>query len=487
MAKYYDTMLWEYLKNPWQKWLSLDDLSKKYFNYEMISYEEVTEKKTLNFCEVKLKKASEYSGEDVYITNKLYQEQKKQHISEDTVLNDLENPLLLVLKDMEITGVKIDIPRLSEVWKLLESEIEKEKQMVFQYAGEDFNIHSPKQVGEILFDKLWLPTAKKTKTGYSVDNEVLESLAFHYPIAKHITLYRQYTKLYSTYVEGLSKLVDPKTSKIHTSYNQTVTTTGRLSSTNPNLQNIPSSSSGLSSEIRKAFIPFSDDDFIVTFDYSQIEVRLLALMSEDENLLSIFQSWADIHASTGYFLFGKENISKEERKIAKAVNFWVIYGISAFWLSKMIGIPQSEAKEYIQIFYEKYPKVAIFFDRIIKNCEKNWYVETLFWRKRYIHSINDRNSIIKKAAQREAMNMPIQWTAADIIKLSMIQIHQFLKENNCKSQMLMQVHDELVFNMKADEFDFLKTNILHIMEYVIPSPIPLIVDIWQGKNWKEAK
>lgn len=486
MARFYDTLLWEYIQNPGKKWLSLDSLAEKYFDYRMISYDEITQKGSMNFQEVELQKAAVYSAEDVYMTAKIYHKQETEQVTENKVLHDIENPLLEVLKEMEMTGVYVSKEKLSEIGIYLETEIKKEEKIILDIAGEDFNIKSPKQVWEILFGKMWLPQWKKTKTWYSVDNEVLESLSFHYPIAKHIVNYRQYTKLLSTYVEWLSKLIDPITGKIHTSYNQTVTTTGRLSSTNPNLQNIPASN-GLWGSIREAFLPFWEDDVLVAFDYSQIEVRLLAIMSGDENLLWSFQNGVDIHANTWYFLFGKDSITSDERKIAKAVNFWVIYGISPFGLSKMIWISQGEAKEYINKFYEQYPKVLEFFQKTIEFCEKNGYVETQFGRRRYISSINDSNAIMKKAAEREAINMPIQWTSADIIKLAMIQVQKFLKEKNLQSKMIMQVHDELVFNVVKEEFEIIKKEIPHIMENIISSTISLKVDMWMGKNWRECK
>lgn len=486
MAKMYDTLLGEYMRNPGKKWLSLDALAEKYFDYKMVSYDEVTNKSEINFKEVDLKQAAHYSAEDVYITAKIYELQTKNNISNDRVLTEIEIPLIEVLKTIELAGVKVSLDTLSEIWKILEKEILKEEKIIKEIAGEDFNIKSPKQVWEILFDKMWLPEWKKTKTWYSVDNEVLENLALKFPIARHIVNYRQYTKLLSTYVEWLSKWIDKNTSKIHTSYNQTVTTTGRLSSTNPNLQNIPAST-GIGGSIREAFVPFCDGDVLMAFDYSQIEVRLLAIMSEDENLLGTFLMGGDIHANTGYFLFGKDELTSDERRIAKAVNFWVIYGISPFWLSKMIGVSQSEAREYIHKFFEKYPKVWDFFQKTIEFCEKTGYVETLFGRKRWIGSINDSNALIKKASQREAINMPIQWTSADIIKLAMIQVDRFLKKNHLKSQMIMQVHDELVFNVVSSEIEMMKIEIPRIMENIIPSKMKLVVDMWIGKNWRETK
>lgn len=486
MAKFYDTLLWEYIKNPWVKGLSLDDIASKEFDYKMISYDEVSEKQTKNFTEVDLVTASKYSAEDVYITNLIYQKQLKEWVVDNKVLKNIENPLIEVLRDIEINWVKIDQNKLKQIWVFLEKEIINQEKIIFEIAWEEFNLKSPKQVWEILFDKLQLPQGKKTKTWYSVDNEVLEYLALEHPIAKHIVLYRWYFKILSTYVEWLLKLVDKDTKKIHTSYNQAVTTTWRLSSTSPNLQNIPTWKDVYWS-IREAFIPYKENDLIVSFDYSQIEVRLLAIMSWDENLTWSFLQNLDIHKMTWYFLFWKDDITSEERKIAKAVNFWVIYWISPFWLSKMIWISQKQAKEYIDKFYEKYPKVKDFFSKTIEFCEKNLYVETLFWRKRFIDWINDRNAIIKKAKEREAINMPIQWTSADIIKIAMIKINDFLIKNDLKSCMIMQVHDELVFNVVENEFEIIKKEIPLIMENIIDDKIKLKVDMWFWKNWGECK
>ncbi len=510
MAKYYDTILWEYVKNPWSRGLSLDNLAVKYLDYKTISYDEVTNKKKLNFEDVDLVSASIYSGEDVYITWELYKKQldlaplikgegEQSEQGNFSILHDIEIPLIEVLRDMEITWVKVDRDKLKWVWMLLENEIASLQKEIYNLAWEEFNIKSPKQVADILFIKLWLDSWKKNKTGFSVDNEVLEFLAKNNEIARKMIEYRTYTKLLSTYVDWLLWELDDD-DIIHTNYNQTVTSTGRLSSTNPNLQNIPTWN-WIAWEIRNAFIPLNADEVIMAFDYSQVEVRLLAIMSGDENLLNAFKNNIDIHYNTAKFMFGKDNISKEERKIAKSVNFWVIYGISAFWLSKMIDGWVGECKKYIDKFYENYPSVKEFFDKVVENCKETWYVETLFWRKRIINGINDSNRIIADAWKREAINMPVQWTAADIIKLAMIEIHNFFKENNLKSKMIMQVHDELVFSVKKDEKDIVEKNVKSIMEKVLDNHkleiinykleenhiIPLVVDVGIWNNRGEAK
>ncbi|NDK08060.1 hypothetical protein EOM39_02320 [Candidatus Gracilibacteria bacterium] len=501
MPKYYDTILGEYVKNPGVRGLSLDDLALKQLDYKMISYDEITNKKKLNFVDVDLVEASKYSGEDVYITWELYKKQMSETQKSDnplSILNDIEIPLLEVLKDMEIAGVKVDRDKLKGIGMLLENEIRTLEKEIHSLAGEEFNIKSPKQVADILFVKLGLDSGKKNKTGFSVDNEVLEELAKKHEIARKMIEYRTYTKLLSTYIEGLLGELDDN-DIIHTNYNQTIASTGRLSSTNPNLQNIPTGE-GIAGEIRNAFITFSSDEVLMAFDYSQVEVRVLAIMSGDDNLLNAFKNNIDIHYNTAKFMFGKDDITKEERKVAKAVNFGVIYGISAFGLSKMIDGGMAECKKYIDKFYENYPKVREFFDKIVLDCKEKGYVETLFGRRRYIPGINDSNRIIADAAKREAINMPIQGTATgDIIKIAMIKIHKYLKENNLKSKLIMQVHDEIVFSVKKDEQDQIEKNIKSIMENVLTesiekgiikdniSLIPLLVDVGVGNNRGEAK
>lgn len=486
MARFYDTLLWEYIKNPWVRWISLDKLSTKEFNYMMISYDSITNKAKINFKDVDLETASIYSWEDVYITNKLYEKQVSEKVDQNTVLTQIEIPLLQVLKKMEISWVKIARDKLKEIWTILENEIMILEKKIYSLAETEFNINSPKQVWEILFDKLALPKWKKTKTGYSVNADVLWELAHEFEIAQMIVDYRHYSKLLSTYIEWLSELLDDD-DFLHTNYNQTIASTWRLSSTNPNLQNIPSSN-GIAWVIREAFISRFENGNILAIDYSQVEVRILAILSWDENLLSAFISGEDIHHKTANFLFPNKTITSSERKIAKAVNFWVIYWISSFWLSQMIGISMWEAKTYINKFFESYPKVRIFLDNIIKDCEKNNFVETIFWRKRYINGINDLNKMVKSWAEREATNMPIQWTSADIIKLAMIESQNFIEKNNLQSVMIMQVHDELVFDVFPGEEEILKKEISNIMENILTDkPIKLKTDAKIGKNWREAK
>ena len=497
MPKFYDTLLWEYIKNPWVRWLSLDKLGDNLFDYKMISFDEITNKWNINFADVELNFWAIYSAEDVYITHKLYKKQLEEEITNNNILIDIEIPLIEVLKEIELNWVKIDRNKLKWIWLLLENEKKILEKKIYEKIDEEFNIQSPKQVWYILFEKLWLAKWKKTKTGYSVSADVLLELAHDYSIAQKIIDYRHYSKLLSTYIDWLLELMQDN-DLVHTSYNSTVTTTWRLSSNKPNLQNIPSSN-WIAWEIRDAFISRWDKWYIISLDYSQVEIRLLALMSNDINLLNAFNDWIDIHHKTAEFIFPWITITNSERKIAKAVNFWVIYGISSFWLSKMINISVKDAKKYIEKFYDSYPNVKIFFDKIIKKCEETWYVKTLYWRKRYIPNILDRNKIIKNTAIREAINMPIQWTSADIIKIAMIRIHKFLNENNLKSKIIMQVHDELVFDVVNNEKDIIEIEIKKIMESIlIKSKLNfeinnsylksiLKVDVFVWKTWKETK
>jgi len=496
--KYYDTMIAEYIGNPGQRWLGLDALADKKLGYEMISYSDITEKKKFAFHEVDLQKAAIYSGEDVYITYQLYKEQQERiymagaiaksstKSNTEDIFENIEMPLMEVVSKMEMTGIKIDRDILKWIGLRLEHAIIELEKEIHNLAREEFNIKSPKQVGEILFEKLWLTSTKKTKTWYSVNAEVLENLSKEHEIARKIITYRHYSKLNSTYVDGLLEEASNE-NRIHTSYNQTVTSTGRLSSTKPNLQNIPVWDD-IAWEIRSAFIPDKQWDLLIAFDYSQVEVRLLAIMSGDKNLLNAFKEGKDIHQLTWEFIFKTDTISSKQRQFAKAVNFWVIYGISPFWLTKMIDIWPKEAREYIDGFYELYPSVRNFFDTTIKDCKKNGYVETIFWRKRYIPNINDRNKMIASWAEREAINMPIQWSSADIIKIAMVRIQKMLDSEWFGSTMLLQVHDELVFNIIPEEKTILCKKIPEIMETILTDiPITLKVDKAEWINWKQCK
>lgn len=487
MAKIYDTLIWEYIKKPGSRNLGLDDLAIRNFDLEKIKYKDLTNNAKEPFSSVDLDMAAKYSIEDVFVTRKLYDIQSNDLSESDKkVMEDMDFPLIDVLISMEEEGLVLDVDKLDEIWEELKSEIAKLQKEIYEDAWEEFNISSPKQVSEILFVKIGLPPLKKTKTGYSVNAEVLEELSHSYPFVEKIVTFRHYSKLLSTYVVWLKDHINLETGRLHPQYSQVTAATGRLSSNNPNIQNIPSTS-GIAGEIRKAFVPFSEDDTIIAFDYSQVELRLLAIMSWDENLLDAYKNDEDIHERTAKFMFNKDDISSDERKKAKVINFSVVYWVWAFSLAKRLNIPNKEAQNYIDAFFSNYSGVREYFDKTIENCEENGYVETMFWRKRYIDGINDRNKMMKKSAEREAINTPIQGTASDIIKIAMNRVFAFLKERDLKTKMIIQVHDELVFNVPADEKELIKTEIPRIMESVIDAEITLKTDTAEGKNWREAK
>ncbi|MCK9272833.1 DNA polymerase [Candidatus Gracilibacteria bacterium] len=398
-----------------------------------------------------------------------------------------ESELLEVLAKMEFEGVSIDSEKLAKIGEEIEIKTKKIEAEIYEVVGEKFNINSAKQVQEILFEKLKIPTSKKIKTGFSVDNEALSFIAKDYAIASLILDYRGLQKLQSTYVQGLLKVINKQTGKIHTTYNQIKTSTGRLSSENPNLQNIPSGDF-FSDEIKSCFIPSSPDYEILVADYSQVELRILANLSGDPELTNAFLNSEDIHNKTAKFLFGENTtITSELRRRAKTVNFGVIYGISGFGLSKTMNVSMAEATEYINKFFEKYSRVKTYYENVLEKARQTGYVETFFGRRRYINGLNDANRIIKGQAEREALNMPIQGTSADIIKLAMIKIDNFLKEKNLKSKLIMQVHDELVFEIHKTELQLVQKEIREIMENIHNFPIKLLVDISIGENWKKAK
>ena len=399
----------------------------------------------------------------------------------------LESALLEILAKMEFEWVSIDPQKLKEIWERINSDAKKIEEEIYDVVWERFNINSAKQVQEILFWKLKIPTSKKIKTWFSVDNEVLTIIAKDYAIAWLILEYRWLKKLESTYVEWLLKVINPKTKKIHTTYNQSLSSTWRLSSENPNLQNIPSGE-WYSNEIKSCFIPSSSDFSLLVADYSQVELRILANLSKDPTLISAYKNNEDIHNLTAKFLFWEDTlINSELRRRAKTVNFWVIYWISGFWLSKTMSVGPTEASTYIEKFYEKYSKVREYYESVLENARKTWYVETFFWRRRYISWLNDSNRIMRGQAEREAINMPIQWTAADIIKIAMININNFFSSWNYKTRMIMQVHDELVFEVHKDEVEIMKEKIKYLMENVADFEIKLIVELNVERNWKEAK
>ncbi|MEG1002663.1 MAG: DNA polymerase I, partial [Clostridium sp.] len=400
---------------------------------------------------------------------------------------NIEHPLIYVLANMENEGFKIDTVMLDELQKKFKNEIGIVEAEIYEMADEKFNINSPKQLGKILFEKLDLPVIKKTKTGYSTNADVLDKLRDKHPIIDKITYYRQIAKINSTYVEGMKVLIDDDTC-IHTSFNQTVTTTGRLSSTEPNLQNIPIRYE-MGREIRKIFITKENTDKLLSCDYSQIELRVLAHMSGDENMINAFNHHSDIHTKTASEVF---NVAIDEvtpllRSRAKAVNFGIVYGISDFSLAQDLKITKKEASEYMSIYFDRYPKIKEYLDKTVADAKETGYVTTILNRKRFIPEIKSSNKIVKSLGERLAMNAPIQGSAADIIKIAMINVYNRLSKEKLKSTLLLQVHDELILNVKEDEVDIIDKLVVEEMENVMKLSVPLDVDANFGDTWYNTK
>ncbi len=487
----YDTMLESYVLNSGAGRHDMDSLALKYLGHKAISYEEVAGKgaKQLRFDQVPVDKAAAYAAEDAEITlqlhNKLFPLIPE---SVQNVFNDIEMPLVTVLADMERLGVLIDALTLEKHGNRLKERIYALEQEALQLAGRPFNLNSPKQLQEILFDSHKLPVIAKTPTGQpSTAESVLQELAYDYRLAAVILEYRSLTKLVSTYIDTLPKKINPQTHRVHTSYNQAVTATGRLSSSEPNLQNIP-----IRSEegrlIRTAFIA-PENCLILAADYSQIELRIMAHLSQDENLLKAFAHGWDIHAATASEIFQTplDEVSSEQRRRAKAVNFGLIYGMSAFGLAKQIGVERQDAQYYIDTYFRRYPKVLEYMNRTRQQAHQLGYVETLFGRRLYLPEINTRNMIRQKAAERTAINAPMQGTAADIIKKAMLSIAKWQNEQkNPPAKMIMQVHDELVFEVNDKEIESSKKVIRELMEHGVKLSVPLVVSIGTGANWDAA-
>ena len=487
---YFDTMIAGYLLNPGIRQHNLDDLAVEYLEYKTIKYEDVAGKgkKQTTFDKIDPQEIYVYSCEDADITFQLYKVLKNRLIEKNLleIHDKIECPLIEVLAEMEFNGVKIDVNYFKQLSEEYEKKIQYYTKKIYEEAGVEFNINSTKELQHILYEKMQLPIQKKTKTGYSTDQSVLEALKNFHPIIEHILQYRKLTKLKNTYVDVLPTLIEPSTGRIHTNFSQTITSTGRLASSNPNLQNIPIKEEE-GRAIRKGFIA-EDGYVIVSLDYSQIELRILAHYSQDENLMKAFWQNEDIHTQTAMALFGKpkEEITREMRSQAKILNFSVIYGVSPFGLSQNLGIDTTTAKNYIDTFMEKFPGVKRYIDSTIEFAEKHGYVETLFGRRRYIADINSTNKQTKAAAQRIAINTPIQGTSADIIKIAMIEIHKMLKNKKMQSKMILQVHDELVFEAKQEEIEELIELAKEKMQNAVSLRIPLKVDIGIGRNWEEA-
>jgi len=487
----FDTMLAHYLIDPDTRH-NMDVLAENYLHYSPISIETLIGKgkNQGSMREVEIEKVAEYAAEDADITlqlkNVFVPILKKDNLEE--LFHKVEMPLVEVLADVERNGVKIDVEALNLYSKDLEKELKDIEQSIYSLAGEPFNISSPQQLGKILFEKLKLvDKPKKTKTGqYATGEEILATLTEH-QIVREIQEYRQMLKLKSTYIDALPTLVSKKDGLIHTSYNQAVAATGRLSSNNPNLQNIPIRTER-GKEIRKAFVPRSEDFIIVSADYSQVELRIMASFSKDAAMVEAFRQGKDIHTATASKIFKvpENEVSSDMRRKAKTANFGIIYGISAHGLSQRLNIPRKEAAQIIDAYFAEFPAVKTYMDEVIQFAQEHEYVETMLGRRRYLRDINSRNFTQKSFAERNAINAPIQGSAADIIKLAMIHIHQWLKSEKLKSKMIMQVHDELVFDVYLPEYDLISVKIKELMENAFQMEVPLVVEVGKGENWLEA-
>jgi len=469
-------------------------LAENYLNYETIPIENLIGKRgkhQKSMREVPLNKITEYAVEDADITFQLAQHFKKEISDANTkkVFDSIEIPLIDVLASMELEGIRLDIEFLKTLAVDLNNDIIDLENTIYGQAGEVFNISSPKQLGTILFEKLNLvDKPKKTKTGqYSTAEDVLSYLSKEHQIIRNILKYRGLAKLKSTYVEALPSQVKEPTGRIHTEYLQTVASTGRLSSISPNLQNIPIRTER-GKQVRKAFIPRNENYILLAADYSQIELRVIAALSEEKTMIEAFKNGEDIHASTAAKVFNVNlsAVTKEQRSNAKTVNFGIIYGVSAFGLSNQTELNRTESKELIETYYKTYPMLSAFVRDQIDFARENGYVETISGRRRYLKDINSQNAIIRGAAERNAVNAPIQGSAADIIKIAMINIHKRMQENNYRTKMLLQVHDELVFDVYKPELDTIKSLVRYEMENAYNMSIPLSVEMDIGKNWLEA-
>lgn len=493
LGNLFDTMIAHYLLNPDGKH-NMDILSENYLHYSPISIETLIGKKgkgQLSMRQVPPQEQKEYAVEDTDVTLQLKNifEQQLQKYNAEKLFSQIESPLVQVLADMELEGIRIDVPFLKSLSDDIEKDIFSLQQAVYEQAGEIFNLSSPKQLGDILFEKLKLISKpKKTKTGqYATSEEILSELAPKHKIVANVLEYRQLQKLQSTYIDALPKEVNSTTGRVHTTYMQAVTATGRLSSNNPNLQNIPIRTER-GQQIRKVFVPRNEDYTLLSADYSQIELRVIAALSGEKNMIEAFLQNQDIHRSTAAKVFNVDiqSVTREQRSHAKTVNFGIIYGVSAFGLSNQTELSRSESKELIDTYYQTYPQLKVFIDKQIHFARENGYVETILGRRRYLPDINSRNQVVRGAAERNAVNAPIQGSAADIIKIAMINIYNLLKDNKLKTKMLLQVHDELIFDVPKNELDFVKPLIKKTMEAAYQFAVPLVVDLGVGKNWLEA-
>ncbi len=485
-----DTMVASYLLNPSKHRHSLEDLAREYLNRQILTYGEVagTGAKAIPFNQVDVRKACDYSGEDAELTltlaNLLMPRIEADGFTE--LFHEVEIPLIEVLAQMEMNGVLLDLPLLRVMSAEFEKEIERISREIYDLSGEAFNINSPQQLGKILFEKLKLPGGKRTKTGYSTDVEVLNELARDFPLPAKVLQYRSLSKLKSTYVDALPELIHPITRRVHTSFNQTVTATGRLSSSDPNLQNIPIRSPE-GRRIREAFIP-AENCLILSADYSQVELRILAHLSKDPFLIETFRKDEDVHRATAAEIFNvsPHQVNPEMRRLAKIINFGIIYGMSAFGLAKELTILPSVAQAYITNYFQKYQGVRDYIDQALDLARQRGYVTTLMNRRRYLPDMGSPNRSIRQFAERIAVNAPIQGTAADFIKVAMIRIHRRLQREKRKTKLILQIHDELVFEVPLDELEAVQSFVREEMEGVVQLIIPLKVDVGVGPNWAET-
>jgi len=492
-GKLFDTMIAHYLINPDMRH-TMDMLAETYLNYQPVSITELigkNGKNQLSMRVVPIAEQTEYAVEDADVTLQLKEHFTKELESGNVtkLFSDIELPLVSVLTAMEIEGINLNSNFLKELSVALTDDIIRLEKSIYEQAGEEFNIASPKQLGIVLFENMQLVAKpKKTKTGqYKTGEDILSFLAKDHQIIRDIQEYRQYKKLQSTYVDALPNEVNPNTGRIHTQYMQAVAATGRLSSNNPNLQNIPIRTER-GREVRKAFIPRNENYVLLAADYSQIELRIIAALSEEENMINAFKNGEDIHASTAAKVFNipLSEVTREQRTNAKTVNFGIVYGVSAFGLSNQTDLSRSEAKELIDTYYETYPKLKAYMSAQVDFAREHGYVETVLKRRRYLKDINSRNAMVRSGAERNAVNAPIQGSAADIIKLAMIHIYNRFEKEQFKSKMLLQVHDELVFDVHKDELEIIKPIIKYEMENAFKMAVPLDVEIGLGKNWLEA-
>ena len=488
---YFDIAIAEYLIDSTSSNYEIKDIALKYNLGDVLSLEELLGKgkSKKDFKDLSDAQISGYAcsvldivdnGKEALITT-------IENYTMHNLFYEVEMPLVEILADMEYIGISADKEVLNELKQKFDIEIKTLEASIYEYAGENFNINSPKQLGHILFDKLGLPAIKKTKTGYSTNAEVLEALSDKHPIIDKITLYRQYTKLQSTYVDGLLNIINPKTGRIHSSFNQTITTTGRISSTEPNMQNIPVRLE-IGRELRKVFVA-PEDMYLVDADYSQIELRILAHIANDEGLIDAFSKGDDIHTITASEVFNVplDEVTKELRSAAKAVNFGIVYGISDFGLSNNLGISKQVAKEYIDNYFARYPYVKKYMEDIVEKAKNDGYVETYIGRRRYIPELGSNNFIMKNLGKRLAMNTPIQGSAADVIKIAMVKVYARLKSEGLKSKLILQVHDELIIESPDSEKSYVADLLKEEMESAVDLNVKLTVDAKWGKSWYETK